>query len=95
MADAKLGYRIWTIAIFLLTTSLKGVSSMKLHRHLGISRKSPGILSTPHPRAPGAGRRPVPGPGGRDLDEIYVGGSKRNRHESRRAHAGRTGPRHE
>ncbi len=40
MADTKLGYRIWAIAMFVLTTGLKGVSSMKLHRDLGISRKS-------------------------------------------------------
>ena len=40
MADSKLGYHIRAIALYLLTTSLKGVSSMKLHRALAISRKS-------------------------------------------------------
>ena len=40
MARSKLGYQDWVIAIFLLTTSLKGVSSMKLHRDLGITQKS-------------------------------------------------------
>ena len=40
MARSKLGYHDWVIAIFLLTTSLKGVSSMKLHRDLGITQKS-------------------------------------------------------
>ncbi len=40
MADTKLGYRTWAVALFLLTTGIKGVSSMKLHRDLGVSRKS-------------------------------------------------------
>ena len=45
MADSKLGYQVWAVAIYLLTTGLKGVSSMKLHRDLGISQKSTGHLA--------------------------------------------------
>ena len=37
---SKLPFRTWAFAIHLETTSLKGVSSMKLHRDLGISQKS-------------------------------------------------------
>ena len=40
MQSSKLGYQVWEIAIFLLTTNLKGVASMKLHRDLGITQKS-------------------------------------------------------
>ncbi len=40
MEGSKLPYKVWAIAVYLLTTSLKGVSSMKLHRDLGISQKS-------------------------------------------------------
>ena len=40
MRDSNLGYQTWAIAIYLVTTSLKGVSSMKLHRDLGITQKS-------------------------------------------------------
>ena len=36
MQGSRLSYRTWAVAIHLLTTSLKGVSSMKLHRDLGI-----------------------------------------------------------
>ncbi len=47
MADTKLGYRTRAVALFLLTTGIKGVSSMKLHRDLGISRKLPhGVRGT-------------------------------------------------
>ena len=37
MEESNLGYQAWVIAICLLTTSLKGVSSMKLHRPLGVT----------------------------------------------------------
>lgn len=40
MESSKLGYQTWVIAIYLLTTNLKGVSSMKLHRDLDITQKS-------------------------------------------------------
>ena len=32
MAESKVPLRKWAIAIYLVSTSLKGVSSMKLHR---------------------------------------------------------------
>ena len=34
------GYQKWAIAIYLMTTNLKGVSSMKLHRDIGVTQKS-------------------------------------------------------
>ncbi len=40
MQGSKLGYQVWAIAIYLVTTGLKGVASMKLHRDLGITQKS-------------------------------------------------------
>ena len=40
MQGSNLGYQIWTIAVYMPTTNLKGVSSMKLHRDLNITQKS-------------------------------------------------------
>ncbi|MDE0184939.1 MAG: hypothetical protein OXP71_05720 [Candidatus Poribacteria bacterium] len=40
MHASNLGYQKWVIAIYLINTSLKGVSSLKLHRDLGITQKS-------------------------------------------------------
>ena len=40
MHSSKIGYQNWAIAIYLVGASLKGVSSMKLHRDLGITQKS-------------------------------------------------------
>ena len=40
MQGSRLSYRTWAAAIYLLTTSPEGVSSMKLHRDLGIQQTS-------------------------------------------------------
>ncbi len=40
MQCSHLGYQTWAISIYLMTASLKGVSSMKLHRDLEIIQKS-------------------------------------------------------
>ena len=45
MQGSPLGYRTWLAAIYLVATNLKGVSSMKLHRDLGIGQKSAWYLT--------------------------------------------------
>ena len=38
MANSNVPLRKWVIAIYLCLTSLKSVSSMKLHRDIGVSQ---------------------------------------------------------
>jgi len=45
MEDSKLGFQVWMIATYLLSTSLKSVSSMKLHRDLNINQRSAWFLA--------------------------------------------------
>ena len=40
MEGSKLKYRIWAVGIYLFTTNIKGISSMKFHRELGIGQKA-------------------------------------------------------
>ena len=40
MQDSKLGIQVWLLAVYLLTTGLKGTGSMKLHRDLGVTQKT-------------------------------------------------------
>ncbi|MXW28844.1 MAG: transposase [Chloroflexi bacterium] len=40
MESSRLPLRTWVVGIYLMTTSPKGVSSMKLHRDLGITQKA-------------------------------------------------------
>ena len=37
MHGSKLEHRVWVAPIYMMTTGLKGTSSMKLHRELGVS----------------------------------------------------------
>ena len=78
MEDTKLGYRTWAIAIYLMTTSLKGVSSMKLHRDLGITQRAAWHLAHRIRRAYEEGdMKPFAGPV--EFDETYVGGRSSDR----------------
>lgn len=88
MQGSNLGYREWAIAIYMATTSLKGVSSMKLHRELGITQKAAwhlmqrirkGFMQNTDVKLPG----PV------EVDETYIGGLEENKHEAKKLRAGR------
>lgn len=83
MARSKLGYQDWVIAIFLLTTSLKGVSSMKLHRDLGITQKSAWHLAH-RLRAAWTEAEAAMFGGPVEADETYFGGKRKNMSNSKR-----------
>jgi len=73
---SRLGCRAWAIVIYLTATSLKGVSSMKLHRDLGITQKTAWHFSHRIRRAfEDGGLIPFAGPV--EIDETYVGGKKK------------------
>ena len=40
MQSSKIGYQKWAMAYYILTTGIKGTSSMKLHRDLGVTQKT-------------------------------------------------------
>ena len=75
--------RKWAIAIYLCLTSLKSVSSMKLHRDLGVSQKTAWFMLHRIREAwaeqiPGAFAGPV------EADETFVGGRAQNMHATKR-----------
>ena len=82
MEGSNLDYQTWAIAIYLHLTSLKSVSSMKLHRDLGISQKSAWHLAHRLREAFGAGGSEFTGPV--EADETYIGGIRKNMPKSKR-----------
>ena len=80
---SKIPLRKWAIAIYLEMTSLKGVSSMKLHRDLGISQKSAWFMLHRIRQAwTGPGNGNFAGPV--EVDETYMGGKRKNMSNAKR-----------
>lgn len=82
MEGSKLGYQTWAIAIYLVTTSLKGVSSMKLHRELEITQKSAWHLAHRLRKAMDEGQPLFAGP--IEVDETHIGGKRKNMPKAKR-----------
>ena len=40
MQSSKLGYQKWVFGLYLMTTNLKGVSSMKIHREMKVRQST-------------------------------------------------------
>ena len=87
MHNSKLGLQVWAVAIFVLTTNLKGVSSMKLHRDLDITQKSAWHLAMRLRATWSESSRVFSGKV--EVDESYFGGLEKNKHESHKLHQGR------
>ena len=77
----------WAIAFYLYMTNLKGVSSMKLHRDLGITQKSAWHMAHRIRETLAVAGNKFAGPV--EVDETYIGGKERNKHEYKKQHAGR------
>ncbi|MDE0261419.1 MAG: IS1595 family transposase [Bryobacterales bacterium] len=93
MEGSKLGYQDWIIAMFLLTTSLKSVSSMKLHRDLDITQKSAWFLAhrLRDALSQGDGASKLFG-GPVEVDETYFGGKRKNMPKHKREELTGRGP---
>ena len=76
MEGSKIGYQDWIIATFQMLTSLKSVSSMKLHRDLGVTQKSAWFLTHRLRAALSQDGAMFHGPV--EVDETYFGGKRRN-----------------
>ena len=87
MHSSKVGYQKWIIAVYLITSNLKGISSMKLHRDIGVTQKTAWHMLHRIREAWNIGSEVFEGEV--EVDESYFGGKESNKHAKDKLNAGR------
>ena len=86
--NSRLPVKKWVWAIYLFVTSLKGVSSMKLHRDLDVTQKTAWFMLQ-RLRESWADTDLDVFTGPSEVDETYFGGREGNKHKSKKLNRGR------
>ena len=84
MERSPLPFRKWVWAIYLHLTSLKGVSSMKLHRDIGVTQKTAWFMLHRIRKAFDRNDDEPPFDGPTEIDETYFGGLRKNMSKAKR-----------
>ena len=88
MQESRISYQKWLMAIYLIRTSLKGISSTKLANDLGISQTSAWYLGHRIREGWKANLKDMLS-GEVEVDETFIGGKEKNKHEKKRLRRGR------
>ena len=88
MQGSNIDYQTWAIAMYLMITNIKGVSSMKLHRDLDLTQKSAWHLAHRIRAGLIPGDSPFGGPV--EVDETFIGGKRKALKDTGRGTVGKT-----
>jgi transposase-like protein len=80
--ESKLPLRKWFMAIYLLSTTSKGISSVQLAKHVGVTQKTAWFMAHRIREAHQQNKGQLFGTF--EVDETYVGGLEKNKHASKR-----------
>lgn len=83
MRGSRLGYQTWLLALYLMITDVRGVSSMKLHRDLNVRQHHAWHLAHRIRKAWEPDGTPLPG-NVVEADETMIGPQRRSMHRSKR-----------
>lgn len=81
--DSKISLKKWFAAIYLITAHKKGISSLQLHRDLGVTQKTAWFMlhRVRHTFGLSTGAEKLQGTC--EADETFIGGKEANKHKSK------------